>query len=126
MTNEKRKTVLSLPPNSLHFNVRHDRHARRHQMLWIDLVWLKDDLDGDPLDDFHVTTGRVLRRNQTEPRARAGLNTVHMCLESPVGVSIDANLHRLARSNLSNLTLLEVRGYPDIAGNYGHHRLAHF
>src|SRR6266853_4410861 len=102
-------------PKSLYFHFRHNRHPGRQHMLWIDLIWLKDDLDRDPLDDFHVTAGRVLRRNQTESRASPGLNTVHMSLENPVGIRIDIDLNWLAGSNISNLTLFEVRGHPNIA-----------
>src|ERR1043166_6274978 len=112
------------PPHSksLDLHLWHRRHARRQQMLRIDLTGLKDNLHRHPLHDFHVTSRSVLRWNQTETRAGAGLDTIDVRFKNFVRVSIDRDLDRFAGTDTSNLALFEIRGDPNVARNDSHQR----
>src|SRR5438094_9401634 len=98
MSNQKWKMIFF---SSLYLHLRHGRHSRCQQMLRIDLIGLESDFYGHALDDFHIATGRVLRRNQTEARARACLNTVHVAFETIAGISLERDTHPLTGLHVS-------------------------
>src|SRR5471030_2189979 len=51
------------------------RHSRPQEMIRI-LSHVQHDLDRHALDNFHEISGRVFRRQQAEPRAGGGRDTV--------------------------------------------------
>jgi len=51
------------------------------------------------------------------------LNTVDVSLENFVRISIDGNVNRFSRANISDLALFEVRGHPNFARHDRQQRL---
>ena len=95
-------------------NRRHDRHAEGQEP--IDLGGLvEDDLHRHALHHLDVVAGGVLRRQQAEAGAGAGLQTVDMAAQRPVGIGVDGDLDRLARPHVGKLRLLEVGRHPGSA-----------
>ena len=64
------------------------RHARAEHITVVGRV-VEDDLHRDALDDLHVIAGGVLRREQAERGAGAGLEAVDVPFEILVGVGVD-------------------------------------
>ena len=63
---------------SSHLHGRHDRHARAE----LDVRRpVEHDLDRHALHDLHVIAGGVLRRQQAEGRAAAGLDAVDVAVK---------------------------------------------
>ena len=85
---------------------------------------VEQDSNRQPLDDFHVVAGCVLRRQQAEAiAARAG----HMLDVATIipAERIDVNRHRLAAVHAGELRLLEIGRYPDVIRlGYEHQRLS--
>src|SRR6186997_1204968 len=61
----------SVIARSFQIDRRHGRHAGTQEMLGV-LAGIEHDLHGDALNDLHEVAGRVLRRQQAEPRAGGG------------------------------------------------------
>ena len=83
------------------------------------------DLHRDALHDLDVVAGGVLRRQQAEARPGAGLDAVHVPFEQLVGVGVHPDRGRLPGLHIAELSLLEVRDHPYLAGHDGEERLAH-
>ena len=82
-------------PLFAHFvlTVRHDRHAGPEQHVGRPI---EHDLDRHALDDLDVIAGRVLRRQQAERGAAAGLDAVDMAFELAAGIGVDGDLDWIA------------------------------
>ena len=89
------------------------------------LTLVEDKLYRDPLNDFHVIAGGILRRQQTELRAGSRSDAVDMRIENPASESIDGDCCALSRTHFGKLCLFEIRSNPDIFHRHdGHQRLA--
>src|SRR5258706_1693944 len=77
------------------------------------LILIEPNSHRDPLQYFHVVSGRVLWRKQTEKRTGRAWKTLHFPLVV-ASESVDANCHRLATPHPFELRLFEVRGDPDV------------
>src|SRR6516162_2635628 len=66
---------------------RHHRHSRTQKMLRV-LPFFKSDLHRNPLHDFHIIAGRVLRRQQAGPAGSGCAEAVNGALVVAV-VGID-------------------------------------
>src|ERR1700746_1721125 len=77
------------------------------------LILIEPNSHWEPLHYFHVVSGRVLWRKQTEKRTGRAWKTLHFPLVVP-SESVDANCHKLARPHPFELRLFEVRGDPDV------------
>src|SRR6266851_2086237 len=77
------------------------------------LILIEPNSHGEPLHDFHVVSGRVLWRKQTEKRTGRAWKTLYFPLVVP-SESVDANCHKLARPHPFELRLFEVSGDPDV------------
>src|SRR5262245_44452684 len=83
-----------------------DGHAER-QPLVVARATIEDDLDGHALHDLHPVPGRVLRGQQLEARAGAGLNAVDSPPQGLVRIGIDPDLRGLTDPHARELHLLE-------------------
>src|SRR4029077_20568784 len=77
------------------------------------LILIEPNSHGETLHYFHVVSGRVFWRKQTEKRTARAWKTLPFPLVVP-SESVDANRHKLARSHPFQLRLFEVRGDPDV------------
>src|SRR6202030_4842059 len=77
----KRPGRLSEQRNSWEVYVGHDVHAGPKLTIPV-LARLENDFYRNPLHNFHVVAGGVLRREQTEERACRARNAVHVALHS--------------------------------------------
>src|SRR5882724_92724 len=92
-------------------------------MLWI--RWLiKDDLDGHALDHLDIVPRCILGWDQTELCSSACLDAVNMSFEHLIRVSVNADVHRLARRHSSDLVLFEIGRYPNVSRYDGQQWLA--
>lgn len=85
---------------------------------------VEDDFDRYALDDFHIIARRVLRRKHGEGLAGSALDRLNVSGEPHPGIGVDLDVHRLAGAHVGELSLLEVRGDPDIVRHDGHQFLA--
>src|SRR5215470_13325329 len=85
---------------------------------------VKDDLDGQALNDLYIVSGGVLRRQQREARAGAGLKAIDVACENSTWICVHPDLDRLARSHPVKLSLLEIRYYPHLLRHEREQRLA--
>ena len=65
----------------------------------------------DPLYDFHIVAGSILRRKQTEERAGCARNAVYMTLQGFAG-RINMDFRPLSNSHAPQLGLFEIGGDP--------------
>src|SRR5260370_37229362 len=77
------------------------------------LIFVEPNSHREPLHYFHVVSGRVLWRKQTEKRTGRAWKTLHFPLVVP-SESVDANCHKLARPHPLEMRLFEVCGNPDV------------
>src|SRR6266699_5923912 len=108
------KNVEWIMDLSFHLDLRHNGHAGRQHVLWIDLIGFKNNLHRDALDNLDIVAGRILRREQAESRAGAGLNAVHVPVKSFVRISVHGDLSRLAWTHFSYLALFKICGDPNL------------
>ena len=87
-----------------------DMPSARNWSISVRLV--EDDLDRHALHHLDVVAGGVLGRQQAEAGAGAGLQTVDVAVQRPTGIGVDGDLHRLARTHVGKLRLLEVGRHP--------------
>src|SRR5579875_3575991 len=103
-------------------HARHGGHARPQPVIRV-LARIDIDAHGNPLHDFHVIAGGVLRRQQTKPgpgRAPHGFEFSGVC----AAVSIDGELYLVAGLHAAKLRLFEIGRYPNvIQRNQGHQLL---
>jgi hypothetical protein len=78
------------------------------------LALVEHDLHRHALHDLHVVARRVLRGQQAELRARGGRHAVDVAAVLLAAVGIHGDRRGLARAQLDELVLLEVRGDPDV------------
>src|SRR2546425_10052917 len=109
---------------SLHLHLRHHRHAGPKLMCGI-FSLIKNQLDGNSLNDLDVIPGGVLGRQQTELCACRRRYAVDVDFVYPSAICIDRYGSRLSRMHLGQLRLLEISSDPDIfQRNDRHQRLA--
>src|SRR3982074_3403622 len=84
---------------------------------------IEDDLHGDALHHLHVIAGGILRRQQTEGRTAASLNAIDMACKDPARIGVDADIDRLPGAHQTELSLLEIRGNPDLRWDQHQQRL---
>ena len=75
---------------------------------------VKDDLHRHPLNDFNEIAGRILRRQQRESAASTHLKTFDMGVEIMAGQRVNPHGNGLANLHLLQLSLFEIRDYPDV------------
>src|SRR6267142_1182940 len=78
---------------------------------------VEDDLDRQTLNDLHVVSSRVLRWQQCEARAGAGLEAVNMAPDNSIGISVHFYPDWLPGAHAVELCLLEVRHHPHLSGD---------
>src|SRR5262245_7352116 len=108
---------------SFHLHHRDYGHPWAEQMVWGGEV-VEDDLDGNALHHLDEVAGGVLRRQQAETPAGAGLDAIHTPSEASGAIGIDRDLDRLPRAYVSQLCLHEVGYHPDVVRHDCHQRLA--
>src|SRR5215208_3400818 len=100
-----------------------NRHAGPQQMRRV-LTGIETDADRNALHDLHVVARRVVGWQQAESRARCRGQTLNLSIERLITVGISTNRDGLARTDMLDLRLLEVRGDPyALERNQRHHRL---
>ena len=91
---------------------------------WAVGIAVEHDLDRHPLHDLDVVAGRVLRRQQREGGAAAGLEALHLAAEDMAGICVDIDVDRIADPHLADLGFLVIGGDPDLIRHQRHQRLA--
>ena len=106
-------------------NVGFDGHSGPEQVLRV-LTIFENDFDRDSLDDLHIISRGILRRQDAVTRS-AGACDVQDVAVIIAAVGIHVNLHGLAGAHIFQLRFLEVGGHPDVLAvqrDDGHHLLA--
>src|SRR5690606_23948425 len=75
-------------------------------------------LDRDALHDAHEIAGRIVGGDQRECRSAAGREAVDKALDRDVWITVDADSHRLARTDIFELCLLEIGDNIKIGDRY--------
>src|SRR5579875_2690549 len=89
------------------------RHAGRKQVFVpLRALWIKHDLDRNPLHDLREIAGRIVRRQESEFIPRAGSETVHMSIKRVLWKRIDLHFNPLTRAHIMKLGFLEVSDNP--------------
>src|SRR5262245_52019324 len=103
-------------------------HNRRHawpQLVFSILTRIEHQLHRNALNDLHVITRSVLRRQQTEFCAGSGSDAVHVSVENSASKSIDGDCCSLALVHICQLSFFKVRRDPNIfLRNDSHQRLS--
>src|SRR5260221_7428452 len=109
---------------SAHLHARHHRHARAERATRVERI-VEHDLDGDALHHLDVVARRILRRQQAEGGAAAGLEACDMAVEGLFRIGVDADVDRLPGAHEVELRLLEIGGDPQRRRAHHHEALPH-
>src|SRR5579864_88397 len=98
--------------NLVEIYVRHHVHAGSKASIPV-LARLEKNLYRDALDNFHVVSGCILRREQAEQRTGGAGNAVNMTVQS-APTRINVNIGFLSNLHVLELRFLKISGDPDL------------